>query len=107
MDMDRIDEIVELGAHRDLGDHPGRDGPAQLPRPPHPLRVVDVGGDPPPPMAGWKDTLDLTLGGPVRIIARFDGQADPDHPYMFHCHILAHEDAGMMGQFVVVDPELK
>jgi FtsP/CotA-like multicopper oxidase with cupredoxin domain len=24
---------------------------------------------------------------------------------MFHCHILEHEDVGMMGQFVVVDSE--
>jgi blue copper oxidase len=23
---------------------------------------------------------------------------------MFHCHILRHEDNGMMGQFVVVEP---
>jgi len=23
---------------------------------------------------------------------------------MFHCHILTHEDNGMMGQFVVVEP---
>ncbi|MEU7754201.1 multicopper oxidase domain-containing protein [Micromonospora sp. NPDC049171] len=23
---------------------------------------------------------------------------------MYHCHLLWHEDAGMMGQFVVVDP---
>jgi hypothetical protein len=23
-------------------------------------------------------------------------------PYMFHCHLLQHEDNGMMGQFVVV-----
>ncbi|MFP3901599.1 MAG: multicopper oxidase domain-containing protein, partial [Acidimicrobiia bacterium] len=22
----------------------------------------------------------------------------------FHCHVLAHEDDGMMGQFVVVEP---
>jgi FtsP/CotA-like multicopper oxidase with cupredoxin domain len=26
---------------------------------------------------------------------------DPDLPYMYHCHILEHEDAGMMGQFTV------
>lgn len=25
-------------------------------------------------------------------------------PYMYHCHILRHEDAGMMGQFIVVTP---
>jgi Multicopper oxidase len=23
---------------------------------------------------------------------------------MFHCHILRHEDRGMMGQFVAVEP---
>ncbi|MEM9867368.1 MAG: multicopper oxidase domain-containing protein [Bacteroidota bacterium] len=23
------------------------------------------------------------------------------YPYMCHCHILEHEDAGMMGQFTV------
>ena len=38
----------------------------------------------------------------VRIIAHFSDFTDPDNPYMFHCHILEHEDAGMMGQFVVV-----
>ena len=30
-----------------------------------------------------------------------DDYADPVNPYMFHCHILEHEDVGMMGQFVV------
>jgi len=24
---------------------------------------------------------------------------------MYHCHILPHEDAGMMGQFIVVNEE--
>jgi bilirubin oxidase len=28
--------------------------------------------------------------------------ADPQHPYMDYCHILEHEDAAMMGQFVLV-----
>ena len=23
---------------------------------------------------------------------------------MYHCHLLVHEDQGMMGQFVVVEP---
>jgi hypothetical protein len=26
---------------------------------------------------------------------------DPDHPYMYHCHLANHEDEGMMGQFLV------
>jgi FtsP/CotA-like multicopper oxidase with cupredoxin domain len=40
---------------------------------------------------------------PVATV-HFDDYADPDTPYMFHCHILQHEDRGMMGQFVVVEP---
>ena len=38
---------------------------------------------------------------------RFTDYADPDTPYMFHCHLLRHEDQGMMGQFVVVEPGQK
>ena len=30
--------------------------------------------------------------------------ADPATPYMYHCHVLYHEDQGMMGQFVIVNP---
>ncbi len=41
---------------------------------------------------------------PVRLIMRFADYADPHAPYMFHCHMLRHEDQGMMGQFVVVGP---
>ena len=43
--------------------------------------------------------------GNVRVITRFDDFADPDMPYMYHCHLLMHEDEGMMGQFLVVDPD--
>jgi FtsP/CotA-like multicopper oxidase with cupredoxin domain len=33
----------------------------------------------------------------------FTDYADPTMPYMYHCHLLRHEDQGMMGQFVVVE----
>ena len=39
----------------------------------------------------------------VVIAARFNTYAVEDIPYMFHCHILDHEDLGMMGQFLVID----
>ena len=39
----------------------------------------------------------------VVIAARFDSYTNPDTPYMFHCHVLDHEDLGMMGQFRVVE----
>lgn len=61
-------------------------------------------GPPPPALAGWKDTIYLEPGVRYRLIMRFDGESDPNHPYMYHCHLLRHEDAGMMGQFVVVNP---
>ncbi|MEU5519129.1 multicopper oxidase domain-containing protein [Streptomyces sp. NPDC047860] len=39
----------------------------------------------------------------MKLALRFTGPADPDTPYMYHCHLLYHGDEGMMGQFVVVD----
>ena len=39
----------------------------------------------------------------VRIISRFEDFTNEDIPYMFHCHMLYHEDKGMMGQFIVYD----
>jgi FtsP/CotA-like multicopper oxidase with cupredoxin domain len=52
---------------------------------------------------GWKDTVIIEPAERVRLIMRFTQFTDPNMPYMFHCHILEHEDMGMMGQFVVVD----
>lgn len=46
----------------------------------------------------------MAPGDTLRLAVRFGTYTDPDHPYMFHCHVLLHEDQGMMGQFVVVEP---
>lgn len=51
---------------------------------------------------GWKDSIHLAPGQTAQIAMKFTTFADPNSPYMFHCHILRHEDGGMMGQFVVV-----
>ena len=49
---------------------------------------------------GWKDMVHVQEGV-AEILVRFDYEA-PDHaPYMYHCHILEHEDCGMMGQIAV------
>ena len=67
------------------------------------FRVLDRDGRPPAAAeAGWKDSIHVPPGGVARIAMQFTDFANPDHPYMFHCHVLQHEDAGMMGQFVVV-----
>lgn len=69
------------------------------------FRVLDYAGGPPPPaLTGPKDTIFLAPGDTATLALRFDGPADPGTPYMYHCHLLWHEDLGMMGQFVVVEP---
>ena len=50
--------------------------------------------------SGWKDVV--LVDQHAEILVRFDHPAPPDMPFMYHCHILEHEDNGMMGQFAVV-----
>lgn len=69
------------------------------------FRVLSVdGGAPPARLSGWKDTIALEWNREYRILVSFEDYADPTTPYMFHCHLLWHEDQGMMGQFLVVEP---
>ena len=49
-----------------------------------------------------KDTVYLAPGDEVLLWIRFRKPADTDNPYMYHCHFLKHEDAGMMGQFTTI-----
>jgi len=66
------------------------------------FRLLDRDGRPPQAEeAGFKDTVIVKPREQVRLLLRFEENTDPDNPYMYHCHILEHEDAGMMGQFVV------
>ncbi len=75
----------------------------------HPFHIHDVqfyilsrNGVPAPSYEqGWKDVTLIKGGEEVKFIAKFSDYSDSLHPYMFHCHIAAHEDLGMMGQFVV------
>ncbi len=103
MDIKRIDVSVPLGSIEIWQ----IENTTTLPHPFHihdiQFRVIDRDGVPPQPHEqGLKDTVLVESGSRVRVIAEFADFADPVHPYMFHCHNLEHEDAGMMGQFVVV-----
>ncbi|CAA6803678.1 MAG: Multicopper oxidase [uncultured Sulfurovum sp.] len=51
---------------------------------------------------GYKDTVYLAPGDRVKLIVKMTDYVDKKVPYMYHCHFLEHEDAGMMGQFLVV-----
>ncbi len=55
----------------------------------------------PPDQQGWKDMVVADDDDWSEIVVRFDYPATEQYPYMYHCHILEHEDRGMMGQFTV------
>jgi blue copper oxidase len=66
------------------------------------FRIISQDGKPPEPQrAGWKDVAPISAGGLSEILVRFPHPAGRDDPYMAHCHILEHEDSGMMAQFTV------
>jgi len=47
---------------------------------------------------GWKDTVKANPGEVTRVIARFDLLGE----YVWHCHILSHEDHEMMRPLIGV-----
>ena len=51
-----------------------------------------------PEETGWKDVA--VVSGVRELLVSIDAATERDVPFMFHCHILEHEDAGMMGQFL-------
>jgi FtsP/CotA-like multicopper oxidase with cupredoxin domain len=93
MDMARVDVSTKVGATEiwEIENIVGMDHPFHL----HgfQFQVLDRDGVPEPYRA-WKDMLNIPKHSTARIIVRYD-----DYPgkWMFHCHILDHEDHGMMG----------
>ena len=62
------------------------------------FRILSRDGNPPPESErGWKDTVAVTPGEKVKIEITF---TEPG-TFMYHCHILEHEENGMMGQLLV------
>lgn len=78
----------------------------------HPFHIHDVqfnvieksGSTPPITEQGWKDVVLVMPHDSVKFITQFTTFTDEMVPYMYHCHLLHHEDDGMMGSFLVVDP---
>lgn len=108
MDDKRVDEVVHSG-DVEIWQFQNQSGTY------HPIHLHAVqfqiltrdGKTPEPYEQGRKDTVLIPNGQTVRLIMRFPEFSDPHNPYMYHCHILEHEDMGMMGQFVVVSKDTK
>jgi FtsP/CotA-like multicopper oxidase with cupredoxin domain len=102
MDPSRIDEEVVLGATEIWTVTSAHEQPHSFHVHGVRFRVLTVdGAAPPPELAGWKDTVYVPPRQTYRLLATFASPADEHAPFMFHCHMLWHEDLGMMGQFVV------
>ena len=102
-DMSRIDETVQLG-DTERWTLSSEDGQHVF----HPhqtmFQILAINGEPPPPEeSGWEDSVLVNGQREVVIAARFNTYAAEDTPYMFHCHILDHEELGMMGQYRIVE----
>lgn len=75
----------------------------------HPFHIHDIqfyilsrnGVAPPVNEQGRKDVVLVKPQETVQFIAKFEDFSNTTVPYMYHCHLLTHEDGGMMGQFVV------
>jgi len=97
MDMERVDVSSLKGATEiwKVENLVGMDHPFHL----HgfQFQVLDRNGVP-ETQPRWKDVVNVPRHETVRFIVRYD-----DYPgkWMFHCHILAHEDHGMMGVLAV------
>jgi blue copper oxidase len=65
--------------------------------------ITEVNGGPVPEYEqGKKDVVLVMPMQKLKFITKFEDFASPV-PYMYHCHLLHHEDEGMMGSFVVLD----
>lgn len=103
-DMDSINEVVHLNTteiwtlkNNTLIAHPFHIHDIQF-------NVIEKSGLPPiPSETGWKDVVLVLPGDSVKFITKFTTFADNITPYMYHCHLLHHEDDGMMGSFLVID----
>jgi spore coat protein A, manganese oxidase len=63
------------------------------------LRFVGPAQPPAPYESGWKDTVRADPGMVTRILIPFEGFAGR---YVWHCHILEHEDNEMMRPYEVI-----
>ncbi|MFU8842574.1 MAG: multicopper oxidase domain-containing protein [Bacteroidales bacterium] len=103
-DMDVINEVIPLD-NVEIWTLTNQSGIA------HPFHIhmvqfyiLDRNGVPPPlNESGRKDVVLVKPQETVRIITKFENFSNEEIPYMYHCHMLMHEDEGMMGQFLVID----
>jgi FtsP/CotA-like multicopper oxidase with cupredoxin domain len=64
-----------------------------------PFQMVEINGVPQPP-DDHRDIIDVPIGGEVKVIIPFTDPVIVGR-FVYHCHILSHEDKGMMATIEV------
>lgn len=100
VNMDQVDQIMTLGDTEEwrLVNTSGEPHPFHIHI--NPFQVISVNGKP-VDMHGYVDTMGIPAYGEVVMRTRFK---DFDGKFVIHCHILFHEDHGMMQVVEVVKP---
>lgn len=107
-DMQRIDDKQKVG-NVEYWDITNTNDPAEGAGMLHPYHMHGTlftivsrnGHEPYPNEHGLKDTVSVNPGETIRIKVKFDLTG----VYMYHCHIIEHEDGGMMAQIESYDPD--
>jgi FtsP/CotA-like multicopper oxidase with cupredoxin domain len=105
MDMARVDTVVGAGTTELWTVQNTHNQPHNFHVHGVAFQIVPPGAARPDPRLGWKDTVLLAADETVQLAITFPPYSDPMTPYMYHCHLMWHEDEGMMAQFTVVDPD--
>lgn len=64
--------------------------------------LSENGASPQTHRSGFKDMVHVE-GKESEVLVRFDHPAPKEHAFMAHCHLLEHEDTGMMMSFTVTE----
>lgn len=100
-DMEKVNFKVEKGK-KEIWSITNSNGMMDMPHPFHvhgaQFRVIERDGKTPPlNEQGWKDTININAGENVKILIEYKTNGLT----VYHCHILEHEEMGMMGQFEI------
>lgn len=100
-DMDKLNFSVQKGT-QEIWEITNGSAMMDMPHPFHvhgaQFRVIERNGQIPPlNEQGYKDTVNLKAGETVKILINYT----TDGVTVYHCHILEHEEDGMMGQFEI------
>ena len=98
-DMNRTDIRVKLGAIEEWTIRNEADELHSFHIHQGPFQLTEINGVPQPP-DDHRDIVDVPIGGEVKVIIPFTNPLIVGR-FVYHCHILSHEDRGMMATIEV------